>query len=160
MLQHRFSWAGSSDSIEEVFDALRRDHEKRCRVRDSAVDVQMAAQRMRDQEIGFLPVCDQSRKVLDTVTDRDLTIRILADGRAATTPVGDVLTQEVVACRPDDDLRQAEALMGQNQKSRIMCVDSDGRLVGVISLSDIAQQEKGAKASQTLRQITEREARA
>jgi CBS domain-containing protein len=122
--------------------------------------VRNAAQRMRDQEIGFLPVCDQSKHVLGTVTDRDLTIRILADGLEASTPVGNVLTEEVIACHPEDDLREAEALMGRNQKSRIMCIDADGRLVGVISLSDIAQREKGAKAAQTLRQITEREARA
>jgi CBS domain-containing protein len=122
--------------------------------------VQMAAKRMRDQEIGFLPVCDSSKHVLGTVTDRDLAIRVLADGRAATTPVGDVLTQEVIACGPQDDLKKAEDLMGRKQKSRIMCVDSDGRLVGVISLSDIAQKEKAGKASQTLRQITQREARA
>jgi CBS domain-containing protein len=120
---------------------------------------QAAAQRMREQRIGFLPVCDDSRKILGTVTDRDLAIRILADARAPTTPVGDVLTREVIACRPEDDLRKAQELMGRNQKSRIMCVDGDGRLVGVISLSDIAQKENGAKASQTLRRVSEREAR-
>jgi|SRR5687767_5512078 CBS domain-containing protein len=122
--------------------------------------VQDAARRMRDEEIGFLPVCDDSMKVLGTVTDRDLTIRVLADGRAATTAVRDVLTEECIACGPDDDLRKAEELMGRNHKSRIMCIDSDGRLVGVISLSDIAQREKGDKAAQTLREVSEREARA
>jgi CBS domain-containing protein len=121
---------------------------------------QAAAQRMREQQIGFLPVCDEARKVLGTVTDRDLTLRILADARAPTTPLGEVLTREVVACRPEDDLRKAEELMGRNQKSRIMCVDGEGRLVGVISLSDIAQKENGAKAAQTLRKVSEREARA
>jgi CBS domain-containing protein len=121
---------------------------------------QAAAQRMREQQIGFLPVCDSSQHVLGTVTDRDLTLRILADARAPTTPVGEVLTREVIACRPEDDLRKAEELMGRNHKSRIMCVDGDGRLVGVISLSDIAQKENGAMASQTLRKVSEREARA
>ena len=61
---------------------------------------------------------------------------------------------------PDDDLRTAEELMGKHQKSRIMCVDSDGRIVGMISLSDIAQKEKGTRASQTLRKVSQREARA
>ena len=121
---------------------------------------QAAAQRMREQQIGFLPVCDESQKVLGTVTDRDLAVRILADARAPTTPVGEVLTREVVACRPEDDLRKAQELMGRNHKSRIMCVDGEDRLVGVISLSDIAQKENGAKASQTLRKVSEREARA
>jgi CBS domain-containing protein len=114
---------------------------------------------MRDGGFGFLPVCDASRKALGTVTDRDLAVRILAEGRAPSTPVDAVLTREVVACQPDDDLHKAEDLMGLYQKSRIMCVDGDGKLVGVISLSDIAQKEKGARAAQTLRQVSEREAR-
>jgi CBS domain-containing protein len=122
--------------------------------------VQDAAQRMRDAAIGFLPVCDDSQKVLGTVTDRDLTIRVLADGRAATTPVDEIFTRECVACGPDDDLRKAEELMARNHKSRILCVDGDGRLVGVISLSDVAQQEKGARAAETLREVSQREARA
>jgi CBS domain-containing protein len=121
---------------------------------------QDAARRMRDQGIGFLPVCDESRKVLGTVTDRDLTIRVLADARAAATPSGEVLTRESVTCSPDDDLRQAEQLMASHHKSRIMCVDAEGRLVGVISLSDIAQREKGARAAETLREVSQREARA
>jgi CBS domain-containing protein len=122
--------------------------------------VQAAARRMRDENIGFLPVCDASKKVLGAITDRDLTIRVLADARAANTPINDVLTREVIACRPEDDLQKAEELMAKNHKSRIMCVDSSGKLVGVISLSDIAQVEGGAKASQTLKEISERESRA
>ncbi|MHB8417197.1 MAG: CBS domain-containing protein [Myxococcales bacterium] len=122
--------------------------------------VQAAARRMRDENLGFLPVCDRSKKVLGALTDRDLAIRVLSDGRSASTSVEDVLTREVIACRPEDDLRKAEDLMAQNHKSRIMCLDGDGRLVGVISLSDIAQREDGARASQTLRQVSEREIRA
>ena len=122
--------------------------------------VQAAAKRMRDENIGFLPVCDQSKKVQGTITDRDLAIRVLADGRQATTPVKDVMTREVVAVRPDEDLRKAEELMSKNHKSRIMCVDQGGKLVGVISLSDIAQREDPGRAAQTLRNVSEREARA
>jgi CBS domain-containing protein len=121
---------------------------------------QTAAQRMRDENVGFLPVCDASKKVLGTVTDRDLAIRVLADARAATTAINDVLTSEVIACRPEDDLRKAEELMAKHHKSRMMCIDANGRLVGVISLSDIAQLEFGVRASQTLRDVSEREARA
>lgn len=121
--------------------------------------VQTAAKRMRDENVGFLPVCDAGEEVLGTVTDRDLAIRVLAEGQAATTLINDVLTREVIACHPEDDLRKAEELMSKHQKSRIMCIDASGRLVGVISLSDIAQQESGTRASQTLRNVSEREAR-
>lgn len=122
--------------------------------------VHTAAKRMRDEEIGFLPVCEAGKKVLGTITDRDLAIRVLAEARAATTRIEDVMTHEVVACRPEDDLSKAEELMSKHRKSRMMCIDASGRLVGVISLSDIAQRESGAKASQTLRNVSEREARA
>jgi CBS domain-containing protein len=121
--------------------------------------VQAAARRMRDANVGFLPVCDSSRKVLGTITDRDIAIRIVAEGRPPTTAAADVMTREVVACRSDDDVTRAEQLMGSRQKSRIICTDKDGRLAGVISLSDIAQVEEGSRASETMKQVTDREAR-
>jgi CBS domain-containing protein len=121
--------------------------------------VQAAARLMRHDNVGFLPVCDVSNEVLGTITDRDLTIRILADARSATTPIADVMTAEVIACRPDDDLRKAEKLMSKHQKSRIMCIDTDGRLVGVISLSDIAQKDEAGPVAKTMREVSVREAR-
>jgi CBS domain-containing protein len=121
--------------------------------------VQEAARRMRDENIGFLPVCDDSKRVLGTVTDRDLAIRVLADGAASSTPVDDVITREAIACHPDDDVMRAEELMARHHKSRVMCVDDSGRLVGVISLSDVAQQDSGNRAAQTLRDVSEREVR-
>jgi CBS domain-containing protein len=121
--------------------------------------VEDAAIRMRDENVGFLPVCDQSKKVLGTLTDRDIAIRLIAAKKPASTFVEEIMTREVVACRPKDDVREAERLMAKNHKSRIVCVDEEGRLAGVISLSDIAQHERGGRASETLRGVSEREAR-
>jgi CBS domain-containing protein len=121
--------------------------------------VEAAARRMRDENLGFLPVCDPSKRALGTLTDRDLAIRVLASGKPANTPVEDVMTREVVACRPSDDIEKAEQLMAKNQKSRMMCLDDQGHVVGVISLSDIAQHEKGPKAAETLRKVSDREIR-
>jgi len=124
---------------------------------DTAQD---AAQCMRDENIGFLPVCDPSKRVLGTITDRDLAVRVLADARAPTTAVDEIYSHEVISCRPQDDVREAEELMAENHKSRIVCLDDDGKLAGVISLSDIVQTEEDAiKAAQILRQVSEREAR-
>jgi CBS domain-containing protein len=122
--------------------------------------VQSAAKRMRAENLGFLPVCDKSRKVLGTVTDRDIALRIVADARPASATVEEVMTREVVSCRPEDDLQQAEEIMAQHRKSRIMCLDRDDRLVGVISLSDIAQNADGMRAARALQRISEREIRA
>ena len=121
--------------------------------------VQAAARRMREANVGFLPVCDSSRKVLGAITDRDIALRIVADGRPPTTAIGDVMTREVVACAPGDDVRRAEELMGKQHKSRMIVADEEWRLLGVISLSDIAQVEDASRASQTMKQVTEREAR-
>ena len=119
--------------------------------------VEDAAARMRDENIGFLPVCDQSRKVLGTLTDRDIVIRLVAAKKPASTFVEEILTREVIACRPEDTVRDAEKAMAKNHKSRIMCVDDGGRLVGVISLSDIAQHDRAGRAADTLRGVSERE---
>jgi CBS domain-containing protein len=122
--------------------------------------VQAAARRMRDENVGFLPVCDRSQKVLGVVTDRDLAMRILAEGKPPSTRVEEVMSREVIACRPDDDLRKAEELMVKNHVSRMLCDDTEGHLVGVISLSDIAQREESGRAAKTMRGVTERETRA
>src|SRR6187402_1817775 len=90
--------------------------------------VQTAAQKMKQTNIGFLPVCDNGKKVVGTVTDRDLSLRVLADNRPASTKVGDVMTREVVACKPKDDIQKAEQLMAQKKKSRIVCTNDQGQL--------------------------------
>ena len=119
--------------------------------------IQVAARKMRDANVGFLPICDASRRVIGTLTDRDIVVRICADNWSITTPVEEVMTKEAVACRPTDDIRRAEQLMSQKRKSRMLCIDDGGRLAGVISLSDIAQRETDA-GGRTLRDITTREA--
>src|SRR5512133_3810052 len=97
-----------------------------------------AAIRMRDDNIGFLPVCDQSKRVLGTLTDRDIAIRLVAGQKAGDSFVEEIMTREVVACSPKDDVQKVHQLMANHHKSRVMCLDSDGSLAGVISLSDIA----------------------
>ena len=122
--------------------------------------VQTAARKMRDDNIGFLPVCENGMKPVGTVTDRDLAIRACVDDKPASkTKIGDVMTREVVACKPSDEVRRAEELMAKHHKSRMLCIDEGGKLVGVISLSDIAQHEADAGA-QTLREVTTREVHA
>lgn len=123
--------------------------------------VQKAAKVMRDSCIGFMPVCDESKNVLGVLTDRDITIRAVADDQSAsTTKVESVMSRELVACRPEDDIETAQQLMAENKKSRICCVDDEGKLVGVISLSDIAQCEEAGRASETLKHVSSREASA
>jgi CBS domain-containing protein len=121
--------------------------------------VQLAAQKMRDLNVGFLPICDGNKKVLGTVTDRDLAVRVLAEDRPASMTVGDVMTEPVVTCRPTDDIQVVEKLMGQHHKSRIVVIDDAGAPLGILSLSDIAQHAEPAGVAQTMKKVSEREAR-
>jgi CBS domain-containing protein len=120
--------------------------------------VREAAQKMRDRNVGFLPVCDESMRAIGAVTDRDIAIRVVAEENKLSLPVESIMSLDVVSCFPDDDLGFARELMAQHHKSRIMCVNREGRLEGVISLSDIAQFDASAGA-ETLRQVSDREAR-
>jgi CBS domain-containing protein len=124
---------------------------------DTDDSVQAAAERMRRDNIGFLPVCDASGRVVGTITDRDIALRIVAEERSPETRVEDVMTHEVIACSPSDDVHRAEQLMGKYKKSRIICCDDSGRPVGVISLSDIAQHESSEQTARTMRRVTMRE---
>jgi CBS domain-containing protein len=120
--------------------------------------IQNAALRMREENVGFLPVCDESMRCVGTITDRDIAIRAVADGLPSNTAVDALMTPEVVSCSPQDDLAYARELMAQHHKSRIVCVNREGRIEGVISLSDIAQLSE-LSGIDTLRQVASREAR-
>src|SRR5882724_12186502 len=122
--------------------------------------VARAAALMRDEQIGFLPVCDLARNVIGTLTDRDIAIRVVADNHSANESVERFMSPGAVTCLSGEDLSAAQDLMGEMQVSRIICVGEDGQLEGVISLSDIAQLGDGADATATLRSVTVREARA
>jgi CBS domain-containing protein len=119
--------------------------------------VESCARMMRDNNVGFLPVVDGKGQVVGVVTDRDLALRVLADDLPTDTPVGEVMTREVRTCRADDDINAAELQMAAGRKSRVVVTD-EGRCVGVISLSDVAQADSGTRAGDILRAVTRREA--
>lgn len=121
--------------------------------------IEEVALRMAERKIGFVPVCD-SGEVVGTLTDRDIVVRVVAAGRdPAITSIEEVFSRGVIACSESDDLRFAEALMSRHKKSRIVCLNDQGKLAGVISLSDIARIETGARSSALLRSVSQREAR-
>ncbi len=121
--------------------------------------VAAAAAIMRDEGIGFLPVCSEARTVLGTLTDRDIAIRVVAEELPAHQRVERFMTRNVVTCHPADELEHALELMSQEKVSRLVCVDEAGILQGIISLSDVAEVRDGALATATLRDISDREVR-
>jgi CBS domain-containing protein len=145
----------------------RKGRAMRCRevmnknvvVCEEGESVAACARLMRDRAIGFLPVVDGGGQVVGVLTDRDLTLRVLAEEREPETPVRAVMTRDVRICRPWDSLREAERKMAAVRKSRLVVADEDGCCAGVISLSDIAQADTRALAGHVLYEITQREAR-
>ncbi len=122
---------------------------------DSAMEI---ARRMREVNIGFVPICDRDGHPLGAITDRDLALRVSAeDKKASRVHAGEIMTHETVTCRDADDVERAEELMAEHHKSRIMVVDAPDQLVGVISMSDLVSDEGDARAVATLRRIAERE---
>ena len=100
--------------------------------------LQEAADRMKELDVGMLPVCDGERLV-GMLTDRDITVRATAEGEAPTdVRVRDVMTPEVIYCFEDALVSDAALLMQQKQVRRLLVLNRDKRLVGIVSLGDLA----------------------
>lgn len=126
-----------------------------CRVNDSAA---RCAAIMAEHGIGFLPVVDDDNRVVGVVTDRDLVVRVMGKQLPANTQIEKIMSRSVVGCSLDDSLQTAEDLLAAARKSRLVLTDPWGRLMGVMSLADIAQHEDSARTGELLRKVTRREA--
>lgn len=121
--------------------------------------VQEAAQLMRDQNVGMLPVVDVngSKRLVGVVTDRDIAIRHVAEGHGSSDcPVSEAMTEHVTTCMPETDLDDVMEIMGREQVRRIPIVDERGDLVGVVAQADVvlhAEDEK--KAERTVEEISQ-----
>jgi CBS domain-containing protein len=109
-----------------------------------------AAQMMKECDCGVLPVADGDRLV-GMITDRDIAVRGIADGKGPDTKVREVMTDEVMYCFDDDGIQQVCQNMAEIQVRRLPVVSRDKRLVGIVSLSDLAKKE--ANAAKALRGI-------
>ena len=108
------------------------------------------ARLMKVGDIGSLPVCEsrESRKLAGIVTDRDLVLKVVADGRDPNSVYArDVMTRNPLTCHPNDDLEIAVHSMQSEQVRRIPIVDDEGNLVGIISQADIAL--RGSRPART-----------
>lgn len=115
-----------------------------------------AARIMREEDVGIIPVVDGSRLV-GVITDRDLAIRMVADGRDGNTTVREVMSsQRIATCRPDEDLDRVMDTMAREQVRRIPIVDERGSLVGIVAQADVVRKASNdRKAEQTIERISE-----
>jgi CBS domain-containing protein len=99
-----------------------------------------AAHIMKNENVGILPVMDdKTHKLIGMVTDRDLCLGVVADGKKpGEAKVSEFMNAKVIFCHPDDDIHNAESLMKAYQVRRIAVVDQNGFCVGIISAADLA----------------------
>jgi CBS domain-containing protein len=113
-----------------------------------------AAKMMADCDSGFLPVGEDDRLV-GTITDRDIAIRAVGQHLSPDTPVRDVMTHEVLYCYEDEDIDHVAANMGEQQVRRLPVVNREKRLVGIVSIGDIARQVKADKTGKVVAEVSE-----
>lgn len=125
---------------------------------DSAMD---AARIMRDTDVGIVPVVDDtsSMRLRGVVTDRDIAVRCIAEGRTGECGVTEVMSSDIVTARPDDELSTVMDRMKAEQVRRIPVVDDNQCLVGIIAQADIAYETSDRKTGDVVEKISQPGAR-
>lgn len=116
--------------------------------------VQLAAVRMRDEDIGSLPVASADRLV-GFVTDRDLVVRALAEGMDLSTRVSEVMSDQIIYCFEDEPIETVAEKMAKHQVRRLPVLGRDNKLRGVVSLGDLAVKGDNEAAEEALTEISE-----
>jgi len=123
---------------------------------DADKSVAYAAKMMKDEDVGLAPIVE-GNKLVGTVTDRDITLRVVAAGKdPETTMVKEIATTDVVTVDPGQELGEALRLMAQHQVRRLPVVEEDGRLVGVLAQADVAQDASSEETGRLVEEISEK----
>jgi CBS domain-containing protein len=117
---------------------------------------QEAAALMRDNDCGSIPVVENitSRRLIGTVTDRDLAVRGIANGKGPQTIVRELMTPDPISCVPEDEIEDLRQVMIEQPVRRVPVVDTDGRLVGIVAQADLARED-GAASDREVGRIVE-----
>ena len=134
----------------KVSEAMTRD----VRVAGPEETVQDAAKTMAELDAGALPVGEKDH-LIGMITDRDIAIRGIAKGKGPKAKVRDVMTEDIKYCFDDQELEEVTRNMADIQVRRLPVLDRDKRLVGILSLGDIAISHEGKRAGDALRGISQ-----
>ena len=116
--------------------------------------IEEAALQMRDGDFGVLPVMGVE-ELIGIITDRDIVVRAVAEGMGVNTKVQDTMSDDVICVNAEDSLEAAAQLMSDYQIRRLPVVDTDGRLVGIVSLGDFAvESSEIAPVMETLTDVS------
>ena len=122
---------------------------------DADQTVAHAAKMMRDEDVGLAPIVEGD-KLVGTVTDRDIAIRVVAEGKDPNqTTVREIASTNIVTIDPQQDLDEAVRLMAKHQVRRLPVVEEDGRLVGVVAQADVAREGDDTRTGQVVQEISE-----
>ena len=118
--------------------------------------VQEAARLMQREDTGVLPVVEseQSRRLVGMITDRDIAIRVVAEGKNSAS-VRDAMSSGVQTAKPDDDAKTVMDLMAREQVRRVPIVDDSGAVVGIVAQADIVREGDDKRAEQTIEAISQ-----
>ncbi len=121
---------------------------------DADKPVAYAAKMMRDEDVGLAPIVE-GQKLIGTLTDRDIAIRVVAEGKdPQSTTVREVATTRLVTIDPDQDLDDALGLMAKNQVRRLPVVEEDGKLTGVVAQADVARHASDQQTGEVVEEIS------
>jgi CBS domain-containing protein len=112
-----------------------------------------AASFMLRADAGSIPVCEGDR-VIGMITDRDIAVRGVAEGRGPDTPVSELMSDGIVCAHEDDDINKVAQRMSEEQVRRIPVLDSDEKLVGIVSLGDLTRETTGEAAHEALEGVS------
>ncbi len=116
--------------------------------------IREVARTMAEIETGAVPVTDDG-KVVGLITDRDIVLRVVAEGMGLDTAVSEAMTAGVETCAEEDNVADAVAKMGAKQIRRLVVLNAQGRLAGILSLGDVAQEYGAKQVGRTLEEISE-----
>ena len=136
--------------MQKLKDLMSRD----VKVISPDMTIRDAAKKMRDGDFGMMPVGEDDR-LIGTISDRDIAIRAVAEGKDAATSVRDVMSEGVAWAYEDDSVEEAAKIMSERQVRRLPVVDRNKRLVGIVALGDFAVESSEIRpAAQALSEIS------
>ncbi len=113
-----------------------------------------AAQKMKSEDVGALPITEDDRLV-GMITDRDLTLRVVAEGSSTDTTIGEIASKDVVTVDPQQSLEEAARLMAEHQVRRLPVCEEDGKLVGILAQADVATSGHDSLTGEVVQQISQ-----
>ena len=119
--------------------------------------LQEVAKKMRDLDVGALPVCGDRDRLVGVITDRDIAVRAVADGcDPKSAHIEDFMTRKVIYCFDDQNVAEAAEIMEENQIRRLVVLNRNKRLVGIVALADLAIETADLQlAGEALERVSE-----